>query len=55
MINNTTAIIEIAQAVGITLEQNSMDPMNNTSYGVGQLIEAAAEHGAKNDLYWFRW
>lgn len=47
MINNTTAIIEIAQAVGITLEQNSMDPMNNTSYGVGQLIEAAAEHGAK--------
>jgi glycerate kinase len=41
------AVIESAQAVGIDLlEAKSLDPLRATSYGVGQLIDAAVRSGA---------
>jgi len=43
-----TALIEIAQAVGLTLlEPGERDPLQASSYGVGQPIQAALDQGAR--------
>ena len=44
-----TAVIEMAQASGITLAQPG-DPVNATSYGTGELIRRAINGGAKRLL-----
>jgi len=44
-----TAVIEIASAAGITLiEENRRNPLNTTSYGVGEIISDAIERGCRN-------
>ena len=44
-----TAIIEMAAAAGITLvEENLRNPLNTTTYGVGELILDAAKKGCRN-------
>ena len=49
--SNRIAYLESAEACGLRLlEGRSDDPMGATSYGVGELIRAAIEHGAE-DLY----
>lgn len=49
IINQDTAIIEIAQASGITLIDNDeLDPYKTNTYGTGQLINNALERGIKN-------
>lgn len=48
MLNETTAVIEMAAASGITLiEQNSETALRASTYGVGQLILAAVSKGAR--------
>lgn len=48
-ISSDTAIIEVAQAVGLTLiEQTPEHAINASSYGVGQMVLDAIDHGAKN-------
>ncbi|WP_143462151.1 glycerate kinase [Levilactobacillus enshiensis] len=47
MIDATTAIIEVAEAAGLNLAKNDLDPMLTTTYGVGQLVKAALDQGAK--------
>ncbi len=43
-----TAVIEMAAAAGLHLvEEASRNPMETTTYGVGELILAALNHGAK--------
>ncbi|MBQ2733874.1 MAG: glycerate kinase [Clostridia bacterium] len=46
MLDGGTAVIELAAAAGITLAK-SLDPLTATTYGVGQLIAAALDKGAK--------
>lgn len=42
------AVIEMAQASGLTLvEENKRDPLKATTYGTGQLIRSALDHGCK--------
>lgn len=44
-----TAVIEMAAASGITLvEENLRNPLNTTTYGVGELILDAAKKGCRN-------
>lgn len=44
-----TAVIEMASAAGITLLlENECDPMETTTYGVGQLIKDAIERGCRH-------
>ncbi len=44
--DNQTAIIEVAAASGLALvATNQRDPMKTSSYGTGQLIEAALDNG----------
>lgn len=44
-----TAFIEMAAASGITLvSANERDPLNTTTYGVGELIKAAMDQGIRN-------
>lgn len=45
--NGNTAIIEMATCAGLPLVEDRKDPLNATTYGVGQLILDAAERGAK--------
>lgn len=46
---NSTAVIEMASAAGITLlTENERNPMNTTTYGVGQLIADAVSQGCRN-------
>ncbi len=46
--NSKTAVIEIAEACGLHLVQaNKRDPMTASSFGVGQLVVAALDKGAK--------
>lgn len=46
VINKDTAIIEIAQASGLTLlKKEEYDPWNATTYGTGELISAALNQG----------
>lgn len=47
MIDNQTAIIETAEAAGLTLVNNELDVDCASTYGVGQLIKTALDHGAK--------
>jgi len=42
-----TAIIEMASAAGITLLEKK-DPMNATTYGVGEMIKDAIQRGCRN-------
>ena len=46
---NETAVIEMAQASGLTLlETYQRNPMKTTTYGTGELIKAALDHGFKH-------
>lgn len=48
MLPNKAAIVEMAQASGITLiAQTETNALKASSYGMGQLILAALDHGAK--------
>ncbi len=42
-----TAIIEMAAAAGLPLVGDEKDPSQTTTYGVGELMRHALEHGAK--------
>ena len=42
-----TAVIEMAACAGLPLVESRKDPRKTTTYGVGQLIVAAAEKGVK--------
>ena len=49
LLNDNTAVIEMAAASGLTLVPDSLkNPMNTTTYGTGELIKAAIEHGSRN-------
>ena len=41
-----TAIIEMAAAAGLPLAEENKNPMLTTTYGVGELMRHALEHGA---------
>ncbi|MDO5406350.1 MAG: glycerate kinase [Eubacteriales bacterium] len=45
--NGRTAVIEMASCAGLPLVEDRKDPRKTTTYGVGQLILAAAERGVK--------
>ncbi len=45
--NGITAVIEMAACAGLPLVEHNKNPMKTTTYGVGQLIEKAAEKGCK--------
>lgn len=45
-----TAVIETAEAAGITLAAGRLDPEKTTTYGVGLMIKQAYEAGCKNIL-----
>ena len=47
MLPDGTAIIEMAAAAALPMVEGRKDPMNTTTYGVGELILDAAEKGAK--------
>ncbi len=48
MINEgKTAVIEMASCAGLPLVENRKNPKLTTTYGVGQLISAAAESGVE--------
>ena len=48
IINDDTAIIEIAEAAGLTLvPDNLRNPLNTTTYGVGELIKHAIDIGCR--------
>ncbi len=42
-----TAIVEMAAAAGLPLVGERKNPMNTTTYGVGELMRHALEHGVK--------
>lgn len=42
-----TAVVEMACCAGLPLAEGRLDPMTATTYGVGQLILAAAKDGAR--------
>lgn len=42
-----TAIIEMAAAAGLPLVGDAMNPAHTTTYGVGELMRHALEHGAR--------
>lgn len=42
-----TAVVEMAAAAGLPLLEGRLDPLGCTTYGVGQLIRAAVERGAR--------
>ncbi|MFC6288704.1 glycerate kinase family protein [Levilactobacillus angrenensis] len=46
MIDQETAIVEVAEAAGLNLAKSDLDPMLTTTYGVGQMIQAALNRGA---------
>lgn len=49
LVSNDLAVIEMAQASGITLiNDNQKNPFKTTSYGTGQLILHAIKNGIKN-------
>lgn len=45
--NGQTAIVEMAACAGLPLVENRKNPLKTTTYGVGQLILAAASRGVK--------
>lgn len=49
--NSTTAVIEMAAASGLELvPRDQRNPMISTTYGTGELIRAALDHGADRIL-----
>ena len=42
-----TALVEMAAASGLTLPSGELDPLRASSYGTGQLIADALDHGAR--------
>ncbi|WP_339235690.1 glycerate kinase [Oceanobacillus sp. FSL W7-1281] len=49
LMNNGTAVIEIAQICGLPMiPENKRNPMHTTTYGVGEAIIHAINHGADN-------
>ncbi len=48
MLDNHTAVIETAEAIGLTIAGEEKNPLFTTSYGVGELIQSAIEQGAKS-------
>ena len=47
-VRNNTAVIEIAKAAGLTLvEPDKRDPLNTTTYGVGEIIKDALGRGCR--------
>lgn len=47
-----TAVIEMAAAAGLSLvPRNQRQPLNTTTYGVGELIHAALEEGAEHIVF----
>jgi glycerate kinase len=47
--NGRTAVIEMAAASGMAhLRPHEFDPMRTTTFGVGELIRAALDHGARH-------
>ena len=44
------AVVETAAAAGLPLVENRMDPSRTSTYGVGQLIRHAVEHGSRKIL-----
>lgn len=49
ILNDKTAVIEMAEASGLTLvPPDKRNPMHTTTYGVGQLIKDAIEKGCRN-------
>ncbi len=49
--DDRTALVEMASASGLELlSAEQMNPLNTTTYGTGQLIEAALEYGARKIL-----
>lgn len=46
MLDKQTAIIEVAAAVGLSLVKENLVPVSSSTYGVGELITAAMDHGA---------
>ncbi len=48
LLPNGVAFVEMAQAAGLTLlDEDERDPMRASSFGVGQLIKAALDEGAR--------
>ena len=47
MLPGGTAVVEMAAAAGLPLAEGRLDPEKTSTYGVGQLIKAAAAEGAK--------
>ncbi len=48
VINNNTAIIEMSAAAGITLiDKKNLNPLNTTTYGVGEIIADAIKKGCR--------
>jgi glycerate kinase len=45
--DGTTAVIEMAACSGLPLAEGRLDPLSATTYGVGQLIEAAVKTGCR--------
>lgn len=43
-----TAVVEMAAAAGLPMVGDRLDPSRTTTYGVGQLLRHAVEHGAKH-------
>ena len=43
-----TAVIELAQAAGITLIEGRLDPMKASPYGVGEMVLHAVKNGCRN-------
>ena len=42
-----TAVIETAKAAGLPMAEGRLDPMTATTYGVGEMMRHAVEHGCK--------
>ncbi len=47
MIEDSIAVIEMASCAGLPLVEDHKDPLATTTYGVGELILAAAKQGAR--------
>ena len=47
LLEDQTAVIEMAQAAGLTLVEGQKDPLGATTYGVGELMDDALKRGAK--------
>ncbi|MDD3946682.1 MAG: glycerate kinase [Clostridia bacterium] len=50
MLQNGTAVVEMAEAAGLALVEERKNPMLTTTYGVGELIKEALERGAQEVL-----